>query len=170
MKTKQLATDAVLAAMCAILGAVSLDFGNLKISFESLPVLMAALMFGPWDGLAVGGIGTLIYQLLRYGVSVTTVLWILPYALCGLMAGYYAKRVGFDLTNRQITAAVFVSCALIFLLNTAVMYIDSKVYGYYSFAYIFGTILPRIAVFLIKSAGFSLVLPELIRAAKRVAR
>lgn len=170
MKTKQLATDAVLAAMCAILGAISLDFGNLKISFESLPVLMAALMFGPWDGLAVGGIGTLIYQLLRYGVSVTTVLWILPYALCGLMAGYYAKRVGFDLTNRQISAAVFVSCALIFLLNTVVMYIDSKVYGYYSFAYIFGTILPRIAVFLIKSAGFSLVLPELIRAAKRVAR
>ena len=170
MKTKQLATDAVLAAMCAILGAVSLDFGNLKISFESLPVLMAALMFGPWDGLAVGGIGTLIYQLLRYGVSVTTVLWILPYALCGLMAGYYAKRVGFDLTNRQISAAVFVSCALIFLLNTVVMYIDSKVYGYYSFAYIFGTILPRIAVFLIKSAAFSAVLPMLIRAAKRVAR
>lgn len=170
MKTKQLATDAVLAAMCAILGAVSLDFGNLKISFESLPVLMAALMFGPWDGFAVGGVGTLIYQLLRYGVSVTTPLWMLPYALCGLMAGYYARREGFNLNQRQISAAVFASCAVIFLLNTAVMYIDSKVYGYYSFAYIFGTILPRIAVFLIKSAAFSAVMPMLIRAVKRVVR
>lgn len=170
MKTKQLATDAVLAAMCAVLGAVSLDFGNLKISFESLPVLMAALMFGPWDGFAVGGIGTLIYQLLRYGVSVTTVLWMLPYALCGFLAGYYARRENFELNNKQITAAVFVSCALIFLLNTIVMYIDSKVYGYYSFVYIFGSILPRIAVFLIKSAAFSAVMPLLIRAAKRVVR
>lgn len=170
MKTKQLATDAVLAAMCAVLGALSLDFGNLKISFESLPVLMAALMFGPWDGFAVGGIGTLIYQLLRYGVSVTTVLWMLPYALCGFLAGYYARRENFELNNKQITAAVFVSCALIFLLNTIVMYIDSKVYGYYSFVYIFGSILPRIAVFLIKSAAFSAVMPLLIRAAKRVVR
>ncbi len=170
MKTKQLATDAVLAAMCAVLGALSLDFGNLKISFESLPVLMAALMFGPWDGFAVGGIGTLIYQLLRYGVSVTTVLWMLPYALCGFLAGYYARRENFELNNKQITAAVFVSCALIFLLNTIVMYIDSKVYGYYSFVYIFGSMLPRIAVFLIKSAAFSAVMPLLIRAAKRVVR
>lgn len=170
MKTKQLTTDAVLAAMCAVLGAVSLDLGNLKISFESLPVLMAALMFGPWDGFAVGGIGTLIYQLLRYGVSVTTVLWMLPYALCGALAGYYAKREGFKLNNKQVTAAVFVSCALIFLLNTLVMYVDSKVYGYYSFAYIFGSMLPRIAVFLIKSAAFSAIMPLLLRAAKRVVR
>ena len=31
MKTRQLALDAMLAAMCAVLGAVSLDFGNLKV-------------------------------------------------------------------------------------------------------------------------------------------
>ena len=92
MTTRKLAADAVLAAMCAVLGALSLDFGNLKITFESLPVLLAALAFGPLDGLAVGGIGTLIYQLLRYGVSVTTPLWILPYALCGLLVGLYAKN------------------------------------------------------------------------------
>ena len=28
-------------------------------------------------------------------------------------------------------------------LNTAVMYIDSKLYGYYSFAYVFGALIAR---------------------------
>ena len=59
MKTRQLALDAILAAMCAVLGAVSIDLGNLKISFESLPVLLGALLFGPLDALAVGGVGNL---------------------------------------------------------------------------------------------------------------
>lgn len=170
MKTKQLAADAVLAAMCAVLGAVSLDFGNLKISFESLPVLMAALMFGPLDGLAVGGIGTLIYQLLRYGVTATTLLWCLPYALCGVLAGLYARAKGFMLNPRQLAAAVFSACILIFVLNTAVMYVDSIVYGYYSFVYIFGSIVPRVLICLVKAGAFTAVLPSLMRAAELALR
>lgn len=170
MKTKQLAADAVLAAMCAVLGAVSLDFGNLKISFESLPVLMAALMFGPLDGLAVGGIGTLIYQVLRYGVTVTTLLWCLPYALCGVLAGWYAREKGFVLSRRQLAIAVFSACILIFVLNTAVMYVDSIVYSYYSFVYIFGSIVPRILICFVKAAAFTAVLPSLMRATEHALR
>ena len=143
MTTRKLAADAVLAAMCAVLGALSLDFGNLKITFESLPVLLAALAFGPLDGLAVGGIGTLIYQLLRYGVSVTTPLWILPYALCGLLVGLYAKKLGFVFSGKQLAWAVFLSSLLIFVLNTGVLWLDSIVYGYYSAVYIFGSFVPR---------------------------
>ena len=77
-KTKKLAMDSMLAAMCAVLGYLSLDFGNLKITFESVPILLGALLLGPIDGMAIGGVGTLLYQLVRYGVSVTTPLWILP--------------------------------------------------------------------------------------------
>ena len=68
-KTKQLTLDAMLAAMCAVLGYLSLDFGNLKITFESLPILLGAMLFGPADGFLIGTVGTFIYQLLRYGVS-----------------------------------------------------------------------------------------------------
>ena len=73
-KTKKLAMDSMLAAMCAVLGYLSLDFGNLKITFESVPILLGALLLGPIDGMAIGGVGTLLYQLVRYGVSVTTPL------------------------------------------------------------------------------------------------
>ena len=72
VKTRKIALDSMLAAMCAALGYAALDFNNLKITFESLPILLGALLLGPVDGLAIGVVGTLIYQLIRYGVSATT--------------------------------------------------------------------------------------------------
>ena len=87
MKTKRLAVDAVLSAMCAVLGAVAIDLNSIKITLESFPVLLGALLFGPVDGMAIGFVGTFLYQLLRYGISATTMLWILPYAAVGWLAG-----------------------------------------------------------------------------------
>jgi len=92
LSVRQLALDAMMAAMCAVLGYVAVDTGSVKVTFESFPVLLGALLFGPVDGLLIGVVGTGLYQLLRYGVSVTTLLWMLPYALCGLLAGWNAKR------------------------------------------------------------------------------
>ena len=129
MKTRKLALNAVLAAMCAALGALALDLNSIKITFESFPILLGALLFGPLDGLAVGFVGTLLYQLLRYGVSVTTPLWILPYALAGLVTGFYAKRRGFSLTTGQTVGIVVAAEVLVTALNTLVMYIDAKVSG-----------------------------------------
>ena len=66
---RRLAADAMFAAMVTVLGLVSISTGNLKITVEALPVFLGALLLGPVDGLAIGGVGTLLYQLLRYGVS-----------------------------------------------------------------------------------------------------
>lgn len=161
-KTRRLTLTAMLAALCAVLGYVSLDLGNLKFTFESLPILLAALLFGPLDGLAVGGMGTLIYQLLRYGVSATTVLWIAPYALCGLLAGLWARRLRFELSRPMVLALVIANELLITLLNTGVMYVDSKIYGYYSFVYIFGNFFLRLGICVVKAAAFGVLLPGLL--------
>ena len=167
MKTKKLASDAVLGAMCAVLGAISLDMGSIKITFESLPVLIAAFMFGPLDGMAVGGIGTLIYQLLKYGVTITTPLWILPYVLCGLFVGMYAKKYSFNLSWKQSSAAIFLSGFMVLLLNTLSLYIDSRIFGYYTPAFIYGALVPRIIIWLLKAAVFSAFLPGLIKTLKK---
>ena len=168
MNTKRLTFNAVLAAMCAALGTISLDFGNLKLTFESFPVIVAALLFGPVDAMLVGGIGTLLYQVLRYGITVTTPLWILPYILCGLVVGLYAKWHRFDLDKIRMGIIIFTGSILIFLLDTLVLYVDSKVYGYYSFVYIFGTIVPRTLICLAKAAVFTAVMPVLLDAARKV--
>ena len=161
-------TDAILAAMCAVLGMISLDFGNLKITFESLPIIIGAMLFGPLDGLAIGGIGTLIYQLLRYGVSVTTLLWMLPYALCGLLVGAYAKKNNFELSTKKLCVIVVAAELMVTLLNTGVLYVDSKIYGYYNFAYIFGTFVIRLIITVAKALVFTGIIPVLLKPIKRV--
>ena len=91
---RRLAADAMFAAMVTVLGLVSISTGNLKITVEALPVFLGALLLGPVDGLAIGGVGTLLYQLLRFGVSATTALWIAPYVLLGLCVGAAAYPEG----------------------------------------------------------------------------
>ena len=167
MKTRKLALNAVLAAMCAALGALALDLNSIKITFESFPILLGALLFGPLDGLAVGFVGTLLYQLLRYGVSVTTPLWILPYALAGLVTGFYARRRGFSLTTKQTVGIVVAAEVLITALNTLVMYIDAKLYGYWFPGFISAMLLPRGAVCIVKAVVFGLVLPKLCARVRR---
>ena len=167
MKTVRLATNGMAAAMCAVLGYLALDFGTLKITFESLPVLLSAFMFGPVDGMLVGGIGTLIYQILRYGISATTLLWILPYVACGLMVGLVAKHARFSNTRRQIIVTVILAELLIWALNTVAIYVDSKIYGYYTFAYVFGALLIRFVIALVKGIAFGLIIPLILKSMAR---
>ena len=165
MKTKQLTLDAMLAAMCAVLGYVALDMGNIKITFESLPILLGAMLFGPVDGMLIGGIGTLIYQLLRYGVAMLTPLWILPYVLCGLIVGYWAKKRDFSLSGRERISAVVLAELVVTVLNTGVLYLDSKLMGYWFPGFISGMLTLRLVVCVVKAVVFALVLPSLAQAA-----
>ena len=162
MKTRQMTTDSMLAAMCAVLGGLALDFGNIKITIESIPIILGALLFGPLDGAAIGFVGTFVYQVLRYGFSVTTLLWMLPYVVCGLVIGFYAKKKNFSLNRLQTVLIVVLAELLVTTLNTGVLYIDSKIYGYYSAAYIFGAILTRYLVCVVKAAVIGVIMPPLI--------
>lgn len=167
---KRLAVDAMFAAMCTVLGMVALDFISMKITFESLPILIGALLFGPVDGTAIGLLGTLLYQLLRYGVSATTLLWMLPYGICGLLVGLYAVRRKFDFTRGQLMGITVANELLITALNTGVIYVDSMIYGYYSKAVVFGMLVPRIALSIGKGIVFAVILPYLLQAARKALR
>ena len=165
--TRQMALDAVLAAVCAVLGYYGPDLGNMKITFEGLPVILAALLCSPLDGAAVGGIGTLLYQLLRYGVTATTPLWILPYILCGLLVGWLGDHCAPEKSFPRLAATVLAGEGLIFLLNTLVIYADSKIYGYYSYAYVFGSFWIRLGICAVKTVLYAAVLPGLLAALRR---
>ena len=165
--TQKLAVNAMLAALCAVLGYVSLDFGNIKITFESFPVTLGALLFGPMDGGLIAFVGTLIYQLLRYGLSVTTLLWVLPIVVCGLLVGGISAKAKYALTRTQMLLTVMIGELVITLLNTGVLYIDSKIFGYYSFSFIFGTLLLRLGICLVKGFVFGLVMSPLTQTIRK---
>lgn len=167
MKTRQLTIDAMLCAVCAVLGYIALDLGNIKITFESLPVLLGALLFGPADGALIGGVGTLVYQLLRYGVSPTTGLWIVPYVACGLIVGAWSRRKNFELDRLQTVVLVIAAELAVTGLNTAALYIDSRLYGYWFPGFILGALVWRLAICVVKAIAFGLILPNLAEAIRR---
>ena len=148
---RRLAADAMFAAMVTVLAAAAIKTGNLKITIEAMPVFLGALMLGPVDGMVIGGIGTLLYQLLSYGVTATTALWIAPYAC----------------TKRQLVLLVVLGELGITALNTASLYIDSLIYGYYSPVFVFGTLPLRLGICAAKAVVFSLLLPSLLPLVRR---
>ena len=116
---RRLAADAMFAAMVTVLAAAAIKTGNLKITIEAMPVFLGALMLGPVDGMVIGGIGTLLYQLLSYGVTVTTALWIAPYMLLGLCVGAVSARHGYACTKRQLVRKKFLSVNIIMQSETS---------------------------------------------------
>jgi ECF transporter S component (folate family) len=168
MKTRQLTMDAMLAAVCAVLANFALTFGNsMKFTFESLPIHVGALLFGPVDGVAIGCVGTLIYQMLRYGVTVTTVLWMLPYMACGLLVGWYAQQKRFVLNRRQTIFLVVLGELVVTLLNTGAIYVDSHIYGYYTPTLITGVLGIRLVICVGKAVAYGLLLPSVLDGVRR---
>ena len=168
-RTQHLTVDAILAAMAVVLGFTSIRIGNImKISFEDFPILIAALIYGPVDGMIVAGIGIFLYQLLSYGITATTALWILPFVIVGFIAGIYAKRSGFN-NNRTQLIVIFLICEiLICLLNTGAIYADSKIYGYYYPTIITGMIAIRMVTAVVKGIVLGMVSGPLLKALSRV--
>ena len=54
---KRLATDGILIAIFFALTFFSVTIGGVKITFDSLPVVLCAMLFGPIDAFLVGFLG-----------------------------------------------------------------------------------------------------------------
>jgi len=167
MSVVRIAYDALLAALVVVLGYYAIDLGNNKITLESLPVLIGALMFGPVDGVLIGGVGNFIYQILKYGFSVTTVLWILPHVIQGLLVGLYAKKRGFRLKRVESIAIVLFSEVLTTVLNTGVIAADALIFGYFTYTYVFGSLAIRLIICVAKGVIYGALLPELLKVLRK---
>jgi len=149
-KTMVLCRVALLAAAYFVLSiTLTIKTPYLEITFKSLPVVVGALMFGPVGGGLVALFGELLAQMIGpYGLMPTTVLWLLPPLTRGLLLGAvanaFAKR-GDHLEKRPLRcygvclgASIVTSCV-----TTVCLWLDSLIYDYYSFAFVFGSALIR---------------------------
>ena len=163
-----MAVDAVLSAICVVLGYVSLEVGSdFKFTFENLPVIIGAMMFGPVDGMLIGLVGTFLYQLIRYGLEPSTVLWIVPYVLSGLFVGLVSRAFRYNMKIWQIIILMLLNGLLVTGINTACLYI------YYKFILLIPTEtllvkLPlKLGISAIKAVAYSFLVPLLIMALKK---
>ena len=171
MTNRRLSTLAILIAINVVLSIITpIKLANFKFTFEAFPILISGILMGPIDGLLVGLLGSGIYQILfsGYGLMITTPLWILPHAISGLIVGLYSKRHNLRLNSTQILFISIFSAMVVTLLNTLAIYVDSIVFGYYSFAYVFGSVLFKIVAGILLSFMYTLIIPKLINRIKKI--
>lgn len=162
MKTKKLVLAGLFIALYVVLSFLAVNLQVMKISFAGLPVIIGAMIFGPFFGVQVGLIGALLEQILRYGITATTFLWILPVAARGLIVGIYAKKKKFNMTVKQMGMIMIVSAIAVTILNTPIIYLDSKIYGYYNFATVFGAVFFRIFTGIVTSIAYLAIVPLIV--------
>ena len=124
---------ALLTAMMVLLSltlAVRTDY--FKLTFGSLPVVLAAMLYGPLAGATVAVLGEFMVQLLTFGLMPTTVIWILPPAIRAVVVGLAAvqlRKTGVPLERRP--ALCYIVCIAGAVLtttgNTFGMWLDSLV-------------------------------------------
>lgn len=172
MKTKKIAVArivliAMFAAMYVVLGLVSIKLPNMKITVDGLPIIAGAMILGPLDGMLIGAIGSLIDQMLGYGLGVTTILWMIPVMARGLLVGWYAKSKNYDLNYMNATFIILITSLVVTTLNTGAMWLDSVILDYYSKEYVFGNIIWRYAASVLTAIAYSVVLPPVIKLLQR---
>jgi ECF transporter S component (folate family) len=167
MKTKRIALDAMLIAMYFLLSNYfSLNLGNIRISIDVFPIIIGAALIGPVDGLIIGLLGNFLFQLAGpYGLSVTTVLWMLPDGLRGLLAGLLLNDAANASLSRRTAVLCLISLAAA-TLTTGVMYIDCLVFKY-AFVTYTPLIIWRYVVGLLIAVLCAFILPPLTRAIKQ---
>ena len=60
MKAKRIVTTAMLIAMYVVLSLFSINLGNMKITLDSLPIIVGAALLGPLDGFLIGFFGSFL--------------------------------------------------------------------------------------------------------------
>lgn len=160
----------MLIAIYSVLSILTpIKIENFKFTLEAFPILVASLLLGPIDGLIVGGVGSLVYQLLfsGYGITATTLLWVLPHAISGLVVGLYASYMKYELNFTKISFISIVSTIIVTMLNCLALYVDAKLYGYYSPTLVFSNIVIKLLTGIILAIIYSSVLPKLLNFLKK---
>ena len=171
-KVRVLCRTAIMVAMYVLLNMVAIKAGNLHITFASLPVVTTALLFGPGQAALVGLCGEFINQMLGYGFTATTPIWILPPAIRGILIGAAAlafAKTGKSLDKRPIAcyAVCVIAAVITTFCNTVGIWIDSVIYGYYTFAYVFGDALIRFITGMVAAVVIATVAIPLIHLLRR---
>ena len=125
---------ALLTAMVVLLKrTLAIETPYIKINFAPLPIMLAAMLFGPVEGMVVGLLGEFIAQITGpYGLAPTTVLYVAPAAIRGVVVGLGAvgcRRTGRIERRPVVCYAVGIAGAVLTTVgNTVSIWLESVMY------------------------------------------
>ncbi len=137
----------MISALSFVLGRLTLSVDNLKITFAAFPILLLAYISPYWGDAAVASFVTqFLGQMLEYGLSITTVLWIFPSVFRAVIFWVLVHKVLKDNFNKSFyyyVGAVIIAMSVT-VLNTLVMALDAIIFGYYTTVYVYGMFFVRL--------------------------
>ncbi len=166
MTTKRLVLDALCVALYIALNLVSIPLPGIKITLDALPILLAAILYGPVDGLIVGLMGNFLAAALGlgYGLSATTPLWMIPPGLRGLLVGLAARSRRFSLKALPLGALMVVTALITTAVTTGVMWLDCQVFQYSFLVTYLPGIPARILAGILSALVYTFALPPILKA------
>ena len=131
---RRLALSGVLAALYLALCYLDISFGRYKITLAATVIYFVSFCFGPADCFFVCFVGVFLDQLL-YGLTPTTLLWMLPPLLRPILINpttYYYGKKGIHMEDKKILSIslIIISSLLVSATNSLVFYLDSLIIGY----------------------------------------
>lgn len=158
---------ALLATIYFLLSLLApIQMATLKIGFQSITVVIAGVLLGPWAAFCVGALGEFLIQLLRYSFTATTLLWLIPVGLRGVVIGLAGRKIQLERHPMQFYAVCLVASVVTTLTNTPIIWLDSVLYGYYSYAIVFGAVVTRLVTGLVVAVVIATVALPLSRAVR----
>lgn len=179
MTTRRLVINAVLIAIYVVLRFFNIPMGNsFRFTLASFSVVLCALLYGPVDGLLVGLLGEFLSQVLSpYGLTPTTLLWCVGETVRGGVLGLctvlFLRKGLLSSENPQRTCVVNTLLCCVFtgilaaLGQTFALYVDSKMFGYYSYTIVFGVMVWRILIYMVLAGAFGYLSLPIISALKK---
>ena len=170
---KRLVINAMLVAIYVVLRYLSIPFGNFfRFTVAPFAVILCAMLYGPVDGLVVGFVGEFLSQILGpYGLTQTTLLWCIGETVRGGTLGLLLLPLRNMENKTKRTALLLTFCALTGVLaalgQTLALYIDSRLFGYYTYLMVFGVLIWRVVVYVVLAVLIGYLCQPIIRALKK---
>lgn len=124
----------LIAMMFLLKRTIAIETPFIKINFASLPIMLAAMLFGPTEGMTVGLLGELIAQIIGpYGLVPTTPLYVAPSAIRGFVIGLgtlWCRRTGRRIETQPVVCytAGIAGAILTTVANTVSIWLECLMY------------------------------------------
>lgn len=140
---------------------------NFKISFKAMVIYISSILMNMKEGVIIALLGELLNQITsEYGITITTILWILPYVIIAILSNIVLKKIYKNVKFELLT--IISLNILLTILNTIVIYIDSKIFGYYSPILVFGSLLIKIVTGVLTAIIYTIVINTITEKLKRI--
>lgn len=150
--------------------SISAPFGNaIKLSLSGIAVIAVAAFCGPVWGAATGFVGALLGQMITYGFTATTLLWVAPAVARGLVFGLLFIAIKKKTDFIWLLIPTIISAIAVTAVNTLAMFVDARIY-HYPVALFGAALLTRIIAAAVTSVIFALMLPEILKIIKKIVK